>query len=62
MICPWLRGSLPPEYSLLFFFMHAGGGRVGDGAAGRDLPLPSRQDGGDPRALTSRPSGNYTPQ
>jgi hypothetical protein len=19
MICPWLRGSLPPEYSLLFF-------------------------------------------
>jgi hypothetical protein len=33
---------------------------VGDAAAGRDLPLPGRQDGGDPRALPPGPTGNYT--
>jgi hypothetical protein len=47
---------LAPAYSLRCFlgvcaWMHAAGGRVGDAAAGRDLPLPGCQDGGDPRAL-----------
>jgi hypothetical protein len=30
---------------------------VGDAAAGRDLPLPRCQDGGDPRALPPGPAG-----
>lgn len=30
---------------------------MGDAAAGRDLPLPRCQDGGDPRALPPGPAG-----
>jgi hypothetical protein len=33
--------------------LHRGLLKVGVAAGGRDLPLPGRQDGGDPRDLTS---------
>uniref|UniRef100_A0A0A8XTX2 Uncharacterized protein n=1 Tax=Arundo donax TaxID=35708 RepID=A0A0A8XTX2_ARUDO len=36
--------------------MHAAGGRMGDAAAGCDLPLPGCQDGGDPGALPPGPT------
>jgi hypothetical protein len=46
--------------SLLDQRNYSSGGGMGDAAAGCDLPLTGCKDGGDPSAVTPRPTGNHT--